>query len=136
MDFNTQIATTREQSERLLAMGIKPETADCHIEMAPSGMFYTYITQNYHGFASNTVPAWSLTRLLDLMPKFIYEEPERPYCFALLSDENYWLTDYSDEYDRRYTETDKNVFEAIVRMIDWLIKNDHFNTQYLKGGTK
>ena len=136
MDFNTQIATTREQSEKLLAMGIKPETADCHIEMAPSGMLYTYITQNYHGFASNTVPAWSINRLLDLMPKFICKDPDRPYCFALLSDGNYWLADYSDEYDTRYTETDENVFEAIVRMIDWLIKNNHFNTQYLKGGTK
>ena len=28
MDFNTQICTTREQSERLLAMGVKSETAD------------------------------------------------------------------------------------------------------------
>ena len=51
MEFKSQIATTREQSGKLLAMGIKPETADCHIEIAPSGMDYTYITQNYHGFA-------------------------------------------------------------------------------------
>lgn len=28
MEFNTQICTTREQSKRLLAMGLKPETAD------------------------------------------------------------------------------------------------------------
>nr|DAE17985.1 MAG TPA: hypothetical protein [Siphoviridae sp. ctr8v12] len=28
MNFNTKIATTREQSERLLALGVKPETAD------------------------------------------------------------------------------------------------------------
>lgn len=28
--FNTQICTTREQSERLLAMGLNPETADMH----------------------------------------------------------------------------------------------------------
>ena len=27
--FNTQVCTTREQSERLLAMGLKKETADC-----------------------------------------------------------------------------------------------------------
>lgn len=30
MEFNTQICTTREQSERLLAMGLNPETADMH----------------------------------------------------------------------------------------------------------
>ena len=28
MEFNSQICTTREQSERLVAMGLKPETAD------------------------------------------------------------------------------------------------------------
>lgn len=28
MTFNSQIATTREQSQRLLALGLKPETAD------------------------------------------------------------------------------------------------------------
>lgn len=28
MEFKSQIATTREQSERMLALGIKPETAD------------------------------------------------------------------------------------------------------------
>lgn len=28
MEFNTQICTTREQSERLLSMGLNPETAD------------------------------------------------------------------------------------------------------------
>ena len=27
-NFNSQICTTREQSERLLALGLKPETAD------------------------------------------------------------------------------------------------------------
>lgn len=28
MEFKSQICTTREQSERLVAMGLKPETAD------------------------------------------------------------------------------------------------------------
>lgn len=29
MNFNTQVCTTLEQSERLLALGLKKETADC-----------------------------------------------------------------------------------------------------------
>ena len=29
MKFNSQICTSREQSERLLALGLKKETADC-----------------------------------------------------------------------------------------------------------
>lgn len=39
MEFNLKIATTKEQSERLLALGLKPETADyltgTHIEDCP-----------------------------------------------------------------------------------------------------
>lgn len=31
MEFNSQICTTKEQSERLLALGLKKETADCVI---------------------------------------------------------------------------------------------------------
>lgn len=132
MEFKSQIATTREQSEKLLALGIKPETADCHIEMAPIGMDYAYITQNYHCPASNTIPSWSLTRLLDMIPKFISEYPQRPYCFGLFSDENSWIIDYSDGAGTLHVESEQNVFDAIVRMFAWLIKNNHFNTEYLK----
>lgn len=132
MDFKLKTATTREQSEQLLYLGIKSETADCHIEMAPSGIDYTYITQNYHNLVSNTIPSWSLSRLLEMMPKFIYEYSQRPYCFALLSDENYWYIDYSDNGGTLHVESDENVFDAIVRMFAWLIKNNHFNAEYLK----
>ena len=31
MKFKSKICTTREQSERLLALGLKPETADWYI---------------------------------------------------------------------------------------------------------
>lgn len=34
MTFNSQIATTREQSQRLLALGVKPGTADMYLEKA------------------------------------------------------------------------------------------------------
>ena len=29
LKFNSQICTTKEQSQRLLDLGLKPETADC-----------------------------------------------------------------------------------------------------------
>lgn len=126
MEFKSQIATTREQSEKLLALGIKPETADCHIEMAPSGMDYTYITQNYHCPASNTIPSWSLTRLLELIPKFIYPslaiEVSPPYI-------SYWNT-FEKRFEISYGSG--NIYENAIFIISWLIKNNHFNTEYLK----
>lgn len=36
-------------------------------------MDYMYITQNYHGLVSNTIPSWSFIRLLDI-PKSILEK--------------------------------------------------------------
>lgn len=82
MEFNTQICTTREQSERLLSMGLNPETADMHItNMSRKGFQYTDPWQigsiSYKDVMSfwaekglkleNTyweiIPAWSLHRL-------------------------------------------------------------------------
>lgn len=82
MEFNTQVCTTREQSERLLSMGLNPETADMHItNMSIKGFQYTDPCQigsiSYKDAMSflaekglkleNTnweiIPAWSLHRL-------------------------------------------------------------------------
>lgn len=130
MEFNSQIATTREQSEQLLALGLKPETADCHIEMAPSGKDYTYITQNYHGLVSNTIPAWSLSRLLEMMPLFFRKVIHIQIMPPVVS---YWDAGLR-EFARVYNSSD--IYENIISMIAWLISNGYFNTEYLKGETK
>ncbi|WP_297272434.1 hypothetical protein [uncultured Bacteroides sp.] len=169
MEFKSQIVTTREQSERMLALGIKPETADMVYHYTKSrvkslewelqakpptlrGKFWTperiaKLKMPFHKHTDGTamtgeevfdslwgkdVPAWSLTRLLEMTPKFISEYPQRPYCFGLFSDENSWIIDYSDGAGTLHVESEENVFDAIVRMFAWLIKNNHFNTEYLK----
>ena len=38
-NFNSQVCTTREQSERLLALGLKKETADM---LGHTGLLYPY----------------------------------------------------------------------------------------------
>ena len=64
MEFNSQICTTNEQSERLLALGLKRETADCVI------MYYDgwHIGEAEHfDFDKDPVdPAWSLHRLIEM----------------------------------------------------------------------
>lgn len=62
--FNSQVCTTKEQSERLLKLGLKPETADCfHWEYA--GRRYIGNIDD-EGLTENDVPAWSLHRLMEL----------------------------------------------------------------------
>lgn len=86
MNFTSQICTTKEQSERLLDLGLKAETADMsyfhtvgfegndlwlpslspyeNVVKAPN---YGEKTKIY--IKSHTIPAWSLHRLLCLIPK-------------------------------------------------------------------
>ena len=69
MEFKSQICTTKEQSERLLKLGLKKETADMvhqSIGATPYNVWYkTEIVQDF-------IPAWSLNRLLEIgFPKGI-----------------------------------------------------------------
>ena len=63
MTFTSQICTTKEQSERLLALGLKKETADmAHqcIGVSP------YKVWDKSEIGDNLFPAWSLHRLIDI----------------------------------------------------------------------
>ena len=55
-NFKSQIATTREQSERLLSLGLKAETADC---------MHNHCWTPEDGIVDD-IPAWSLGRLWEL----------------------------------------------------------------------
>ena len=63
LKFNSQICTTKEQSQRLLELGLKPETADCYNREEDYGY------SNWIGKPSlhSDVPAWSLHRLIELL---------------------------------------------------------------------
>lgn len=76
MEFNSQICTTKIQSERLLALGLKKETADMCInpsyELVYSFSYSEALTlyDNY-GLSKVTrtdllLPAWSLHRLIEI----------------------------------------------------------------------
>lgn len=55
LKFNSQVCTTKEQSQRLLDLGLKPETAD----------MYIFDDEVYIGKPNiDDIPAWSLHRLL------------------------------------------------------------------------
>ena len=67
MKFNSQICTSREQSERLLALGLKKETADCGIyysELAGCDRMFAKIETE---FEADEIPAWSLHHYLEFM---------------------------------------------------------------------
>lgn len=140
--FNTQVGTNKEQSEKLVALGLDPNTAD--LTLTNTGMLYTFPyeeTKNF--FISNKSiltnvfeckPSWSIDRLLELMPDSINNKYE---TFVLSKDEAYYRK-FETESDGNIYEhfqgsecSFKNRYDALVNLIEWLIKNNLFNNDYL-----
>ena len=157
LEFTSQICTTREQSQRLLDMGLKPETADMVYHFTGSsieaiqwelqtkpptlrGGFWT--KKRIEGLArrgesgeevfdklwGKDIPAWSLSRLLELLPNKI-KVAEHEFIFALMHEyDGSWCASYCGaKFFIKGT-----IFEACTSMIEWLIKNDYFNKDYLQ----
>lgn len=77
MEFNSQICTTKEQSERLLTLGLKKETADMRyqIRYLDLGGVLKECTPSLEPYPplnnDRFIPAWSLHRLIEIMPNKI-----------------------------------------------------------------
>lgn len=73
MKINSQICTTKEQSERLLALGLKKETADCiwcevRTLSKDNPIQWRLLPEFIDKYDEKHIPAWSLHRLLCLLP--------------------------------------------------------------------
>lgn len=66
LKFNSQVCTTKEQSQRLLDLGLKPETADMSHQYleAEWDWFIFPCDWNYCTISEKCIPAWSLHRLM------------------------------------------------------------------------
>ena len=116
--FNSQICTTREQSERLLALGLKKETADMTIHIKKDGHWYVTADPFYEWEDDmNTlpcleepdaiIPAWSLHRLIEMI--------DDPYEYY-----NWLGFIVEDDYDN------------VIQCIEFLIDDNRFNKEYLE----
>lgn len=142
MEFKSQIATTREQSYKLLTLGLKPETADMSIPIKDNPNLYCSARpyNDWNGYWKHNrfvIPAWSLSRLLELIPKSI-EQVNRPNAdLDINSDGQCWFVTYVEfGYDVKHQEMKLDLFDSVISMISWLIANGHFYIEYLKGDIK
>ena len=131
MKFNTQVCTTREQSERLLALGLKKETADC--------FHYEYLNRWYvgetakDGLVINDIPAWSFDRMFAMFPKdahneygnlsFKWECSNNKYHF-------YVLAKYAP-MELLLKKHSNDLYELAISALEWLVKGDFIDKQYL-----
>lgn len=116
--FTSQVCTDIHQSQRLLEMGLKPETADCQYAAlvidwkgnpipSPKWRFYDhnkgFIVQNFEQM--ECIPAWSLHRLIEL---------------------------YKDVEDTSMWSLENMNYNRLIQCIGLAIKHGAFNKEYLK----
>jgi hypothetical protein len=130
MEFNSQICTTEEQSKRLLALGLKMETADMVLlkELAYDDKRHclydadTYMIRpidylNGEDHRGN-IPAWSLHRLIEMCNKTQFG-----MTIGIYNDEVTVDGDLFEVYD--------NTYDNLISIIEWLIGLGKFNENYL-----
>ena len=126
-NFNSQICTTKEQSERLLTLGLKKETADCHwcysnekwkMGEGCNSIACVYLYPKYY------IPAWSLHRLIEMMPKTIGR-----YFQYTCNDSCGYMDEDALNMNGGFDEG--NIYDSVISCIEWLIKEGYFNKEYL-----
>lgn len=109
LNFNSQICTTIEQSQRLLDLGLKPETADMYYFWLGGNDYCLKVDIDNNPLKYNMdktyIPAWSLHRLIEL-----YKDVE---------DTSMWSLEYVN-------------YNRLIQCIGLAIKHDVFNKEYLK----
>lgn len=163
-----QICTNKEQSSRLLEAGVRPETADmvilyidneCNvagwkdIRKDDKGQLYydvygeTYILRKeilpvdnpyYDHSYQNDCPAWSLSKLIDMMPKSYQDDIDGMVYylsgnFVELMYASDWIKDGEGDntYNCAKSFDKENLMDNVVDAIEWLIKRGHLNNKFL-----
>ena len=123
LKFNSAICTSREQSERLLALGLKKETAD----------MYIFDDEVYIGKPNiDDIPAWSLHRMVQMMPSAVYQgESIRYFMIEQGHNVGYWYFG-EDECEFCKIWSRKDLYNNIIDSIEWLIEKGYFNKEYLE----
>lgn len=135
--MTNQIATTKEQSQRLITCGVNPKSAD-FVWLAPNNYLSLDRGCNKAMMEVGDIPAWSLSTLLALLPPTITsspyedEDPDGEYdeCdYDLFINPSMsgkqWYVSYSHneigEYsDDLYETGHPSLIEAVVQMIETL----------------
>lgn len=126
MKFNSQICTTKKQSERLLALGLKKETADA--KWFDSNIYGWTIMPINDGedivYAKRHIPAWSLHRLMEIcgtdrMPISFYKKGKV-------------LIRVNHIHPTHEGRSGYNHYNSLIDCIEWLIREGYFNKEYLE----
>ena len=130
-NFKSQMCTTVAQSERLLALELKKDTADMGsvrnlVQTTSKGtreVIFTFTPDNWEA-NPDSIPRWSLHRLIEMMPKTIGR------YFQYASNDSCGYMD-EDALNMNGGFDEGNIYDSIISCIEWLIKEGYFNKEYL-----
>lgn len=141
--MKTNIATTKEQSDRLLKCGVPAESADMFYTNYPNKPNNNKLHIGGVGIRKDLIPAFSLCSLYSLLPKEIkvdespYDEVQK-YGLLIYPFMGGWQVDY------QYCEDDEchclkcvhgtDLIEACVKAIEWLAEDGYKLNGIEKGG--
>lgn len=136
--MKTNIATTQEQSARLLRCGVSADTADmnwrtilCPVNNEPwkvprlSTLPYSE-TKDIYG-DDYTEPAWSLSALLGLLPDIITYGGYQWRMFMKKLSKNSVCISYArwDNFNSTIGHLSGDAIEACVKAIEWLTRHNY-----------
>lgn len=132
--FRSQICTSKEQSDRLLALGLKKDVADMWRGFLVGGETLVPAEEvDLYNFYVEPIPAWSLDRLRELLPKKIqYDGPlcYREYQLVITDDSVFYVSFEHNDWLLGYGQS---LWESMLISIEWLINEELFNKEYLEG---
>ena len=77
------------------------------------------------------IPAWSLHRLIEMMPRYVHTDYNH-YERTLFADSIcYYKELYNDCGEDLIAFDSPNLYDRVIHMYEWLIKEGYFNKEYL-----
>ena len=138
-NFNSQVCTSKIQSERLLALGLKKETADMHWRLQPyyndegfdcglewSCNIGTFLQEDAYELFFDYIPAWSLHRLIEMIPENVSDD----WLGVSFDEVSYYHVTGDGMIGWEYYKVG-NIYDCIIECYEWLIKEGYFNKEYL-----
>lgn len=134
MNFNSQICTTKEQSERLLALGLKKETADMryHILYLDLGGILKECTPSLEPYPplnnDRFIPAWSLHRLIEMLNYQVIHNGKKYEPVIAIDGMAYQDVCSNDPI----VGWSGDLYTDVIDCIKWVISIEQFNKEYLE----
>ena len=131
-NFNSNVCTSKIQSERLLALGLKKETADmCHFWHWESDDYSRLCASwEFAHRSSKDIPAWSLHRLIAMMPKNIAIDGDTAYPLQIQKrSDGKWCVGYQGWYD-----CVGDLYDSVIWIYQLLISEGYIDEEFCNKG--